>query len=210
MNKFDSFISRVKDVKGADELCNLICEIGLYRDNRGIYDIYEKYQVSSGGIWQNPMELAVFLWDVKDILKEAKISNFLEIGTFTGYTFFIINVFLKAHVSPDLISKTVDPDLQLDNEIYPYVIKHYQKGTIDDVKETYDLVFIDGNHSNPGPTHDFESVEKYAKFVFFHDVCDKYCPDVATAYKKYSSEYEGNIYSLSKTGCFGIGFLKLK
>jgi len=214
-NKFENFILNIPNVTNENELCDLICTLGLFHDNRNIYENYNMYQLANnaGGLWQNPLELSTFLWNIKDIFINANVSSFLEIGTFTGYTFFVVNEFLKAHVCPTLISKTIDPNNFIRSDILPYICEYIQTGTIDDIiqnKEQYDFVFIDGLHENPGPTHDFISIESFAKFACFHDVVDRYCPDVVAAFKEYSAKYPSKIFSLSTVQCFGIGLLQLQ
>jgi len=176
-----------------------------------LYGEYEQFMrpYGQGGLWQNPMELATFLWDNKDLFQQVK--SYLDIGTFTGFTTFVIVEFLKAHVSKDIRVKTIDPENWFaGQESERYIQSYYSQMTVDNLQpgEEYDLIFIDGMHDSPGPSHDFDSVKKFAKFVFFHDITDKYCPYVIETFDRLSSQYESRRTCLTP-GTFGIGLLKL-
>jgi len=208
MNKYELFISKLPNVNNENELCDIICDLGMFNDNRCIYGKYEKYQVHQGGVWQDPYELATFLWNSQDDFKGAK--SFLEIGTFTGYSFFIIFQFLKVFVNKDIIGKTVDPsDSFIVSDISPYISPYYFKGTsFDVINETFDIVFIDGCHENPWPINDFENVGQKANIVFFHDINDKYCHDVVTTFNKLEKKMKSKRYHHACVpNTFGIGIV---
>jgi hypothetical protein len=208
MNKFDRFISSVGSVKSADQLCGLICSLGLVKDPRGLYGRYNEFQVPVGGAWQDPYELARFLWDSKDDFEGC--TSFLEIGTYTGYTFFIITNFLRAHVCPTLRCKTIDPCANyIDPAIWPYVQEHFQLATSEDVKgEQYDIVLIDGNHEGEWPLLDFNNCSKGARIVVFHDIVDKWCPAVRNTFETLKMRCESKEYVFSHDGnTFGIGVI---
>jgi Methyltransferase domain len=207
----ENYIKNVSNIKSAADLCSLICSIGLFYDNRGLYGEYEKYMnpPGCGGLWQNPMELATFLWENKQLF--TQVRSFLDIGTFNGYTTFVIVEFLKAHVSPDIRVKTIDPNIHFHGQATePYIRSYFTQSTIDDLApgEEYDLVFIDGFHDEPGPLHDFNSVKAFAKFVFFHDIADRWCPYVTETFNKLSTVYDTRRTCLTP-GVFGIGIIIL-
>ena len=210
MNKFDAYIAAIRVAQNVDDITRAICELGLFEDSRGLYgDEFSKYQIhGGGGAWQNPRELAIFLWDLRDEWKN--VASFLDIGTFNAYTFFIILEFLKAHANSNVRACTCDPfDEIRDPSILPYVENYVLRGTVDDVPAgtTWDLVFIDGLHEAPGPEHDFEAVRKFEpKIVCFHDVVDKFCPDVVAFFRQKSSEFPSHIIS-EVNDVFGIGVL---
>jgi len=93
MNAFENFKLAMRGVANERDLCRAICELGLRKDERDIYGAYARHQVEDGGVWQDPMELATFLWNSREDFKDVR--SFLEIGTFTGYSFFIIHTFLS-------------------------------------------------------------------------------------------------------------------
>jgi len=210
--KFDVFIRELPNVCNEQDLCNLICSLGLYRDTRGIYGQYERFQVEKGGVWQDPFELATFLWNSKQDFRH--VTSYLDIGTFNGYTFFIIMSFLKAFVNPDIKCKTVDPyDFVDDKTILPYIFPYYERCTSDEIRERqeqYDLVFIDGCHEAPWPRKDFDNCKNFASIVFFHDVVDKWCPDVRAIFEELASVHQTKKYVLSHDKrTFGIGVVFL-
>jgi hypothetical protein len=213
MDIFEQYIQDVKNSRNADDICAAICKLGLFRDSRGIYNDLEKYQVDGGGgVWQNPLELATYLWETRDDLKAAGVSSFLDIGTFNGYTFFAVLEFLKAHVSPNIRAASVDPyDEIKDPAIIPYVAAHLVRGTVESAPEgPWDLVFVDGLHETPGPRADFDAVRDRAMFVGFHDISDRHCPFVVETYASLCREFPGRHKEfVCNPGIFGIGLLKL-
>lgn len=208
MNKYEVFINKLPSVQNEKDLCDLICELGLYMDSRSLYGVYEPYKTSRGGVWQDPFELAKFLWDSKEDFQGAQ--TFLEIGTFTGYSFFIIYEFLKAFVNKDIKAITIDPvPIFAECDIAPYIAPHYQQLTSEGMKaQRFDIVFIDGNHSAPWPLMDFENVGIRARCAFFHDINDKYCHDVVAAFNELETKYKSKRYQYaSNANQFGIGIV---
>lgn len=207
MNKFDNFLEKLPAITNEKDLCDLICTLGLFKDNRPIYGQYTHYQVEQGGAWQDPMELATFLWSSRDDFRG--INSYLEIGTFTGYTFFIILNFLKTFVNPFIRAKTVDPNIFIDPEIMPYIQPYFQRGTSEDVKdEQYDLVFIDGCHEAPWPQIDLDNVKDKSNIIFFHDIVDVHCPFVKETFQNIAFINKHKIYTLAcKPDLFGIGII---
>ncbi len=220
MNRFESFLTHLPGIQNEGELCHLICQLGLYADKRGLYGKFEKFQISTGGIWQDPWELAVFLWNSRNDFKAC--NSYLEIGTFTGYSFFIIYNFLRVFSNPAITGKTIDPSSHyipaIDprscaiSEIAPYVLPYYQKCTSDDLKgEAYDLVFIDGCHEAPWPLRDFNNIKPNASIAFFHDINDRWCPDVVSTFDALSQEYRTKRYIHGNVeNIFGIGVVFIK
>lgn len=212
LNKFEQFICDLDQVTNQDDLCNAICKIGLFKDARGIYGTYNRFQVDIGGVWQDPNELATFLWKSRNDFKN--VQSYLDIGTFNGYTFFVIMSFLKKFVASDIKCKTIDPmNMMHDLSIVPYILPYYECCTTDDIalrKERYDLVFIDGCHEAPWPMRDFDNCKNLADIVFFHDIVDKWCPAVRETFENISCVYDTKQYVQSHDkSTFGIGVVFL-
>jgi hypothetical protein len=150
-----------------DEIRDAILQRGLYDDGRPIYA--EKYRpyFSPTGLWQQPDELAGLL----HYLQQQPISSFLNIGTFNGNTFNFMADFLTQN-NPNMRCVTVDNrDWGAEiNPKYQYVI-----GTSRDfIGQTFDLVFIDGDHSYITARADFNFVGRTAKFCALHDIADSF------------------------------------
>lgn len=210
MNKFDLFLKNLPYIKNQNELTNLICTLGLFYDNRNLYKEYEKFMVQDGGgIWQNPEELATFLWETKTLFKENNIKSYLDIGTFNGYTFFIISNFLKVFVNKDIKVCSIDPEIHIEHSIKEYIKNDIKNCTSFDIFDSFDLVFIDGCHTGEWPMNDFKNALKLnCKFAFFHDIVDKYCPDVNKTWSIISKEFKTNEFCKSRD-TFGIGLVNL-
>lgn len=208
----DEFISGLDHVTKWEDLCDLICNLGLFMDDRGIYDEYERFQVAQGGCWQNPRELAMFLWDSRDTFQGAE--SYLDIGTFNGYTFFVIMNFLKKFVNPNIRCKTIDPLNNIEPSIAPYVLPYYECCTSDDIayrNEQYDIVFVDGCHEAPWPMRDFKNFCNSSSVIFFHDVVDKWCPAVTAAFSSAAETWGTKKYVYSRDqATFGIGVVLLR
>jgi hypothetical protein len=207
----ENYINKLKDVNCIEHLTNLICDMGLFYDDRNLYGKYQQYMLpeGQGGLWQNPEELATFLWNNKQLFIDSNIQSYLDIGTFNGFTTFVIVEFLKAFVNPNLRVKTIDPYILIHPTMATYISQYFEQTTIEGVHEEYDLVFIDGLHEHPGPSNDFNHVSKYAKLVFFHDIADRHCPAVRSTFEQLASLYDHNIVNLSGD-LFGIGLLNLQ
>ena len=223
MDKFDHFKLSLPGVSGVDELCDLIVTLGLYRDERAdvLYHRFLPYQVARpGGLWQDPFELATALWSMKDRLRAAGVRSFLEIGTFSGFTFFVVREFLRAFVMPPgegdaLCCATVDPSDHVSPDVRPHIASDIRTGwTSEDVRaagQSYDVVFIDGCHEEPWPMRDYINLRNLSRVcILFHDVRDAWCPAVVKTYASLSS-IEGAVhdeYTLHPAGDhFGIGVL---
>jgi hypothetical protein len=207
----DNYINNIKNINCIDDLTQLIANIGLFYDDRNLYGKYQNFMLEKGqgGLWQNPEELATFLWNNKQLFIDSDIQSYLDIGTFNGYTTFVIVEFLKAFVNPNIRVKTIDPFILIHPIMSSYISQYFHQTTIEGVQEEYDLVFIDGLHEYPGPSNDFNHVSKYAKIVFFHDITDRHCPAVRDTFAQLAPLYEHNIVNLSGD-LFGIGLLNLQ
>lgn len=207
----DNFLSKLPLVNSRDELCDLICELGLFYDDRPIYGKYTKYMKHDrSGSWQNPYELSTFLWETRELFIKHKISSYLDIGTFNGYTFFIISNFLKTFVNKDIKIVTIDPIDSKTEEIKPYIEQYCKQCTsFDMLNENFDLIFIDGSHEDDWPMNDFKNALKMnSKFVFFHDIVDLYCPAVNKTWETVSKHYKTIEFCKSSVAnVFGIGLV---
>jgi hypothetical protein len=150
------------------QIIDTILEHKLFIDSRGNFygEKYKDHLSNNLGLWQIPEELA----DLLVFLSDKEIKNFLNIGTFNGLTFNLISNFLyKIHKTKCI---TIDP-------YYPNPVKdekfEYLAVTSDQFKnQSFDLVFIDGDHSYNGVKEDYYNVGISAKYCVFHDIDDDY------------------------------------
>lgn len=154
-------------MKSKNEIINEIKSIGLFEDHRGnIYgEEYVPFLRRGHGFWQYPEELA----DLVVFLRNLKISTFLNVGTFNGLTFNFVADNLEGPLSRCV---TIDPN---DHNPESRAGREYLKATSADFRgESFDLVFIDGDHSYSGVVSDWESVGVHAGVVVFHDIVDEF------------------------------------
>lgn len=122
-------------------------------------------------IWpQELAQLLVFLYQHKH-----EINSYLEFGTGRGGSFFVIDGYLRA-INPNMgKSITVDQNDYLPKGFEEYK-KHYPVEYVGEktnkfcVDKSYDLCFIDANHSYSSTKRDYEKVKDYCKFIAFHDI----------------------------------------
>lgn len=175
-NPFQSFIAGVKNVRNERELATLIASLGICGAAVAEQKIHPRFLKCVGAVggWHDPQELASMLWGMKDLWKEQQIASFLEIGTFAGYTFFVVHEFIKAHVNPSVRAKTIDiVPIQEQDPIHDYIKDHFSVGSSDVLQqqqqhEQYDLVFIDGSTEASWLEKDFTNVPGFKQVVFLN------------------------------------------
>lgn len=147
-------------------------QIGLARDTRGIYGQDERFMNPiPRGFWQIPRQLAEF----SVLLSGYDIRSFVEVGTFTGYTFAFLTAYLS-RFNREFLAITID--IKDWNSVKPVVTSRYNAqfvmGTSADYAgREFDLCLIDGDHSFDAVSADFERIGRKAKLCAFHDINDK-------------------------------------
>lgn len=182
---FKNFTDNIDKVTNDRELGFLIAHMGLYNKQPlpssnmplmqfppMIHPRFRRFTYSPNekkGIWNDPDTFANFLWSNKDAWKQANVQSCLEIGTFTGYGFFVMSTFMKTFVNPNMTFKTIDiVDIDQTDPVYNYVKDYFQKTDSDGLAgESFDLVFIDGSTEKEWLKKDFDNTKAGAKQIFF-------------------------------------------
>lgn len=137
-------------MKSYDELKALIEQRGVHAE---FGDAGEGW-----GIEQNSHELAAFL--VR--MQELGVQSVLEIGT--GY-----KGGLSRFLAHDMGWDVTTYDIQNYGHVFEKV--HYVVGNMPRFNQSFDLVFIDGNHGYDAVKTDYETYSKLAsKVIAFHDI----------------------------------------
>lgn len=123
------------------------------------------------GMLQQPEQLAKALIYLSDF----KIKTYLEVGTFWGSTCTFISLYL-AKFNPDLKVLGIDNFHDFNQSLLELSGRiEFRKCTTNDLKgQSFDLCFIDADHSYKGVSTDYENVGKYAKICMFHDIQDEF------------------------------------
>lgn len=204
--KIDAF-----SLKDRDVLENLIRLFGLSkRPNPKIYGKDSIYMVDSEketSISQNPRQFAEALIFLSDL----NIQSFVEIGTYQGGSFILLNEYLKRFSNEDFYGFTMD----ITDEYLKEDVKNYLSENFGIIKseftfpENLDLVFIDADHTYNAVKQDYEYLGKYAKYCMFHDALQPDC-EVTRFWNeiKKGKEYWEFSYHSEDYLYMGIGIIK--
>jgi len=124
-------------------------------------------------VWADELaRFLIFLYEHKE-----HINSYLEFGTGTGGTFYVIDSYLRT------INPNMGKSVTLDKKVYKlYHFEEYQKQNINanfyvgteirnfEIDQFYDLCFIDANHRYEHAKYDYEKVKDNVKFIVFHDI----------------------------------------
>jgi hypothetical protein len=143
-----------------------------------------------GGLlhWQYPNQFAKYLVE----LSRHRIGSYLEIGLRHGGTF-VITVEYLSRFHP--LERAVGVDLGRSPTLGRYAasrpgVEVVQADSHSAVfgrrvrdGEPFDLVLIDGDHSEEGCRRDFETVLDRARIIVFHDIVSEQVPGVAKVWQ---------------------------
>lgn len=157
---------------------NLIRVVGIVQwGNLGDDDKWKNKSPETPGIYQTPGQLAPALV----YLSQFKITSYAEIGMFHGANFVFVAEYLR-RFNPRIECLGIDPTDYIHPEIEELIAREgwmaYEKKTSDDFKgKPFDLVFIDGDHTNGWPARDWNNLGKPAGICMIHDIQEPTCPE---------------------------------
>lgn len=151
-----------------------IGEFTAKRDRKPDDPNYKKY----GAYYRANYERGILIYH---LIRQFNLTSMLEVGFGRGYsTFCAARAFYDAGVQGKII--TIDPMLDENyvkalRQVFPkdwFSYITFMKGRSQDVlptlNDTYDLVYIDGDHSYTATKSDWEMTkDKYGKFILFDD-----------------------------------------
>ena len=154
-----------------------IRRMGLYKGFTGLggpitsLDFYHPddhpYMRSDGNIIQRPEEIAAFLLHIKNY----EINSYCEIGIYKGGLIVFVAAFLKKMNKNFEEICAVDTGDHCDIRFLSDVCSLRHACTSEDVRgESFDLCFIDGDHSDKWVRADWENVGRFSKIAAFHDI----------------------------------------
>jgi len=154
----------------------VVCSAGLsilFPPEEIYADEAELMIASHQGITQYPREFARWLV----LLGECNVNSYLEIGAYNGATACLATAYLY-RLNPALRAITVDvtPWFLFHPLIRDLIPLEYHAGktSYDFRGQTFDAVFIDGDHSFPWALADFRNIGEGARICGIHDVKSRY------------------------------------
>jgi cephalosporin hydroxylase len=209
-----------------DEIEKKVCSFGLNNENLNEQPPELSEFFGKGlFLWQYPKQYAPFIKFISD----KKINSFYEIGCRWGGNFIALSQILKQN-NPDInlsCCDIIEPS-DLMKEYMKIENVTYHKGSssssdiIEKVRNNYDMVFIDGDHSYDGVWRDWNIFQDdlNAKYIIFHDIVSDSCGGVVQLWNQIKNYDNFNSYEfidqydsvLNATGnkYLGIGVLERK
>jgi len=198
------------ELKKPEIVANLVRAFGIVQWGHPVFGDEEQFKnvsVDMAGIYQTPNQIAKALV----YLSEFKIESYLEIGVFQGGNFIFVSEYLR-RFNPDIKCTGLDPTDFLNPEIHAIIESEdwleFIPATSDDIKQKYDLVLIDGEHTGGWPERDYNNVGKFAKICMVHDIQETTCPDAVNFWKGLHKEKVEFLDCTSELPTQGIGIVK--
>ena len=182
--------SSLTDLKNNVYLEQLMCKLGF--NNEILSEQPQIVKDNCGGllIWQYPNQFSKYLL----LLQTLNIKSYIEIGCRWGGTFVLTTEYLKMFNN---ISRSVAVDL-IDSPVEEYTKREgleFMKINSQSIEfkdfmknNTFDLIFIDGDHSYNGVKMDFETSKNSSSIFVFHDIHSDACPGVVQFWKEIKND----------------------
>lgn len=192
-------LARIQDLsseqlKDVDFLADLITTMGLHGSTSAVssadYEWPSSLDASVGKglqIWQYPTQFSKYL----AFLSQFQIRSHLEIGVSYGGTF-VFSVEYLNRLNPGLDSYCIDvvpPSLLVQQFARQRAFTYITAKSCDlyqhlKPETTFDLVFVDGDHSRDGVMNDFYLVREKTKIITFHDIVNFRAPGSIEAWQE--------------------------
>ena len=154
------------------------------------------YPYAGSGLlyWQYPNQFSKYLVE----LARHRVEHYLEIGVRHGGTF-VTTVEYLSRFHP--VRNAIAVDLGRPPGLVRYAKSRrgvtlmaadsQDKGFREFVhsRAPFDLVLIDGDHSEAGCRHDFETVAGHARIIVFHDIVSDVVPGVGAVWRETKAAY---------------------
>lgn len=177
-------------------LPTLIREMGLSDHHPHIMPASTYWWLGKGlRTLQYPHQFAAYLV----FLSDKRVASYVEIGTESGGSFALTVAYLEATGHPIERAVAIEPQhapglVRLQRR-YPAVQYLQALSTDPEVQaalrqRSWDLVFIDGDHSYSSCRADFELAQNLgARMIVLHDIVDAGCPDVRRVWQEIRQQH---------------------
>ena len=197
-------LSRLQLVRAADRAAlqqpdyleeTLIPALGL--NDEGFEQIpTELYPVCGTGLrcWQYPNQFNHYLL----LMSELRVESYLEIGVRHGGTFVTMVEYLRRfHPLTKAIAVDLGPCPSLANyRLESTRVEFLQSDshspefrTFIQREQAFDLILIDGDHTEEGCWQDFQTVRDHGAIIGFHDIVSDVVPGVGATWRRVRAEY---------------------
>lgn len=147
-------------------------------------------------------------WPVRCSTSDKGVASYIEVGCSKGSTLAVITAYLSRLNPVASVGVDIRPRVSW-KRVESVVNVKFHVGTSDFFKgQKFDLCFVDGYHSFEWCERDFENVGKFSKFCMFHDIYDRYCPEVGVYYNQVKNNNSVE-FSSPPHDTMGIGILTL-
>ena len=157
------------------------------------------YRYTGKGLrhWQYPNQFSKYLAQ----LAHCKIESYLEIGVRHGGTFAITVEYLnRFHPVKKALGVDIRPcpglaEYKKTNPCVRFEVLDSQTPGFQQLVEAegpFDLVLIDGDHSEEGCRRDFENLKHHARILVFHDIVSSPVPGVGKVWEEVKEREKDN------------------